>query len=146
MTERIILDIHHSDDYTDYLLMTAGLTNRRIIPMLNPSTQQIKAKSDNHTRVLRCYNIRDELTGQPVESDVNYGSVRIRSRFYLADDGTVNATRAEMVRQVVQEMAINCLMAPENLREVFRHYFPLLWSKRQMIYQDQKLFSHIANI
>jgi hypothetical protein len=140
MTERIILDIHHSDDYTDYLLMTAGLTNKRIIPMLDPSTQQIKAKSDNHTRVLRCYNTREGLTDQPVESDANYGSIRIRSRFYLADDGTVNATHAEMVRQAVQDMATNCLMAPNNIREVFRHYFPFLWSRRQAIYQNPKLF------
>ena len=38
MTDIIILNIQHSDDYTDYLLMTAGLTNNRIIPLVNPSS------------------------------------------------------------------------------------------------------------
>jgi hypothetical protein len=40
MTDKIILYIQHSDDYTDYLLMTAGLTNKRIIPP--GQSQQLK--------------------------------------------------------------------------------------------------------
>ena len=142
MVDKVILDIHHSDDYTDYLLMTAGLTNARIIPMVGASTPVIKAKADNHTLILKCYNTRKELTpwDRPVESDTNYGSVRILSRFYLDDDGTINATNAEIVRQSVQELAINALLSPANLLEVYRQYFPVLWNKRGMIYANPKLF------
>ena len=142
MVDKVILDIHHSDDYTDYLLMTAGLTNARIIPMVGASTPVIKAKADNHTLILKCYNTRKELTpwDRPVESDINYGSVHILSRFYLEDDGTINATNAEIVRQSVQELAINALLSPANLLEVYRHYFPVLWNKREMIYANPKLF------
>jgi len=140
MTDNIILDIHHSDDYTDYLLMTAGLTHKRILPMLSPSAEQIKAKADHNTRVLRCYNVRDEVSDAPVDFNRTYGSIRIRSRYYLQDDGTVNAAHAERVRQSVQAFAMNCLLTPANLREAFRQYFPLLWSKRQFIYGDPKLF------
>ena len=105
MVDKLILDIHHSDDYTDYLLMTAGLTNKRIIPMLSPSTQQVKAASDNHTLILKCYNNRKELSpwDSPVDADTNYGSLRILSRFYLDDDGNINAANAEMIRQTVHE-------------------------------------------
>lgn len=140
MTDKIILDIHHSDNYTDYLLMTAGLTNNKIIPMLSSDAQQIKAKADNHTKVLHCYNTSNGISSSPVDFDPNYNSIRIRSRFYLEEDGTVNAAHAEQVRQSVQEIAMNILMAPHNLREIFRHYFPLLWSKRQIIYDNPKLF------
>ena len=128
MVDKVILDIHHSDDYTDYLLMTAGLTNKRIIPMLNPSTPQVKAASDNHTLILKCYNNRKELSSwdSPVDADTNYGSLRILSRFYLDDDGYINAANAEMVRQTVQETIMNILLSPTNLLEVYRHYFPIL--------------------
>ena len=142
MVDKVILDIHHSDDYTDYLLMTAGLTNKRIIPMLSPSTPQVKAASDNHTLILKCYNNRKELStwDSPVDADTNYGSLRILSRFYLDDDGNINAANAEMVRQTVQETIMNILLSPTNLLEVYRHYFPILWSKRQKIYANPKLF------
>lgn len=142
MTDKIILNIRHSDDYTDYLLMTAGLTNARIIPMVGASPQAIMAKSDNHTLVLTFYITRAEISpwNQPVEADMIYGSVRIFSRFYLEDDGTINAAHAEIVRQSVQELAMNALLSPANLLEVYRHYFPVLWSKRQVIYSNPKLF------
>ena len=142
MTDKIILNIQHSDDYTDYLLMTAGLTNARIIPMVGANTQAIKAKADNHTLVLKFYITREEISpwNLPVEADMNYGSIRIRSRFYLEDDGTINAAHAEIVRQSVQELAMNALLSPANLREVYRQYFPVLWSKREMIYANPKLF------
>ena len=142
MTDKIILNIRHSDDYTDYLLMTAGLTNARIIPMVGASTQAIKAKSDKNTLILKCYNTRGKIPpgNPPVEFDMNYGSACIRSCFYLENDGTINATNAEIVRQSVQEVAMNALLSPANLREVYRHYFPVLWSKQQVIYSNPKLF------
>ena len=142
MVDKIILDIHHSDDYTDYLLMTAGLTNKRIIPMVSPSTPQVKAASDNRTLILKCYNNRKELStwDRPVDVDTNYGSLRILSRYYLDDEGNINATNAEIARQMVQEIAMNILLDPENLQEVYRDHFPLLWSHRQQIFSDPKLF------
>ena len=142
MVDKVILDIHHSDDYTDYLLMTAGLTNARIIPIVGAGTQAIKAKADNHTLILKCYNTRREPSpwDTPVESDTNCGSVRILSRFYLDDDGTINSANAEIVRQTVQEVVLNALLSPANMLQVYRHYFPLLWSKREVIYADPKLF------
>lgn len=142
MVDKVILDIHHSDDYTDYLLMTAGLTNARIIPMVGADTKALKAKADNHTLILKCHNTRKELSpwDRPVEADTNYGSVRILSRYYLADDGSIHAANAEIVRQSVQEVAMHALLSPANLLEVYRHYFPVLWGKRQMIYDNPKLF------
>ena len=142
MVDKVILDIHHSDDYTDYLFMTAGLTNKRIIPMVATSRQTIKAQSDINTLVLRCYNSRSEIGSweSPVSVDLNAGSVRVLSRFYLDDDGSINAVNAEMVRQTIQESVVNALMTPRNLLELYRHYFPILWSKRQMIYANPNLF------
>ena len=142
MVDKVILDIHHSDDYPDYLLMTAGLTNKRIIPMVGASQYQIKAQSDINTLVLRCYNSRSEIGSweSPVSVDPNAGSIRVLSRFYLDDDSSVNAANAEIVRQTVQETIMNILLTPTNLLEVYRHYFPILWSKRQVIYSNPKLF------
>ena len=142
MIDRIILDIHHSDDYTDYLFMTAGLTNKRIIPMVGASQLQIKAATDINTLVLHCINSRARINPweRPVSVNTQVGSVRVLSRFYLDDDGSINAVNAEVVRQTIQEAVMNTLMTPQNLLEVYRHYFPILWSKRQMIYADPKLF------
>ena len=142
MIDKVILDIRHSDDYTDYLFMTTGLTNKRIIPMVGASQRQIKAQSDINTLVLRCYNSRSEIGPweSPVSVDPNAGSVRVLSRFYLDDDGSINAANAEMVRQTIQESVLHVLMMPQNILEVYRHSFPILWSKRQMIYANPNLF------
>lgn len=142
MTDKIILNINHSDDYTDYLFMTAGLTDKRILPMLNPSGEKLRAVRDPNTLVLRCYNSRKELSpwDNPVVADIAAGSIRVLSRFFLADDGTINPGNAEIVRQTIQEALMNVLYSPENLREAFRQYFPLLWRNRQKIYADPRLF------
>ncbi len=122
MVDKVILQIHHSDDYTDYLLMMAGLTNKRIVPVMWGSGDIREIKNDKNTLVLRCYASEKELStwDRPVEFDPNYGSVRILSRFYLADDGSIHAPDAEMVRQAVQEVAMNALLSPANLIEVYR--------------------------
>jgi len=142
MIAKVILNITHSDEYTDYLFMTAGLTNRHIIPMVNPGNDRIKAVKDANTLVMRCYSSRKELTpgDTPVSSNLNTNSIRVLSRFYLNDDDTINTANAEIVRQTIQEMVMNQLMAYDNLCEVYRHHFPVLWNKRQMIYDDPKLF------
>ena len=129
MTDKIILNIQHSDDYTDYLLMTAGLTNNRIIPMVNPSSEKLKAAKDNNTKVLRCYTVHHPMYtwSSPVTGDIDAGSITVNTGYYLEEDGSINYHKAEIVRQSLEEMANNVLMANDNLREAFRHYFPFLW-------------------
>lgn len=142
MTDKIILNIQHSDDYTDYLLMTAGLTNKRIIPMVNPSSEKLKAAKDDNTKVLRCYiqNHPIYAWSSPVTGDIDAGSITVNTGYYLEEDGNINYHKAEIVRQSLEEMADNVLMANDNLREAFRHYFPFLWSSRAKIYADPKYF------
>lgn len=142
MTDKIILNIQHSDDYTDYLLMTAGLTNKRIIPMVNPSSEKLKAAKDNNTKVLRCYTVHHPMYtwSSPVTGDIDAGSITVNTGYYLEEDGSINYHKAEIVRQSLEEMANNVLMANDNLREAFRHYFPFLWGSRAKIYADPKYF------
>ena len=142
MTDKIILNIQHSDDYTDYLLMTAGLTNKRIIPMVNPSSEKLKAAKDNNTKVLRCYTVHHPMYtwSSPVTGDIDAGSITVNTGYYLKEDGSINYHKAEIVRQSLEEMANNVLMANDNLREAFRHYFPFLWGSRAKIYADPKYF------
>lgn len=142
MTDKIILNIQHSDDYTDYLLMTAGLTNKRIIPMVNPSSEKLKAAKDDNTKVLRCYiqNHPIYAWSSPVTGDIDAGSITVNTGYYLEEDGNINYHKAEIVRQSLEEMVNNVLMATDNLREAFRHYFPFLWGCRAKIYADPKDF------
>ena len=142
MVDKVILQIHHGDDYTDYLLMTAGLTNKRIIPVMWGSGDPKEINNDRNTLVLRCFTSRKEMSqwDRPVDADINQGSIRILSRFYLDDNGSINAANAEIVRQTVQEAAFNAMLSPTNLLDVYRHYFPILWNKREMIYGNPKLF------
>lgn len=142
MTDKIILNIQHSDDYTDYLHMTAGLTNKRIIPMINPSSEKLKAAKDNNTKVLRCYTVHHPMYtwSSPVTGDIDAGSITVNTGYYLEEDGSINYHKAEIVRQSLEEMANNVLMANDNLREAFRHYFPFLWGCRAKIYADPKYF------
>ena len=148
MLEKVILNIAHSDSYTDYLIMTAGLTNKRIIPIISPTSDKLKAQMDDTTLVLRCYNSRAEFSpgwDDPVVANIETGSVRINSRFYLDDDGSINTTNAEIVREILKREAINALLTSENLRQVFRHYFPLLWHNRQLIYDDPRLLFDLSH-
>ncbi len=142
MIEKIILNISHSDDYTDYLFMTAGLTNHNIIPLVNPQAGDIKRQSDACTRVIRCYASSRALTDEdhPVSIDPDGNTIRVLTRSYLMEDGAINAAVAEMVRHAIQERLLDILLSRENLREVFRHYFPLLWGRRKKIYSDPRLF------
>lgn len=142
MTDKIILNIHHSDDYTDYLFLTAGLTNKRIIPMIDPSPAEIKAKSDCNTTVIGCYNFHKEPG--PNDSVASYNemthNIHLFSRFYLLDDGTVNATQAELARATIQEVIVGILFSENNLHEYYRRYFPLFWRKRKQIYDTSLMF------
>ena len=142
MIERIILNIHHSDDYTDYLFLTAGLTNKRIIPMLDPSPTELMDRLDGTTLVVDCYN--SGRTPRKNESIASYNqrtrSFNVLSRYYLTEDGSIDATEAEMARTIIQDRLEGILFSDDNLHEVYRRYFPLFWKKRKTIYADPRMF------
>lgn len=146
MTDKIILNIKHSDDYTDYLFLTAALTNRRIFPLLDPRPEEIRRLSDSNTKVIRCYNSRNSCGehDMPISYDEPSGALRILSRYFLEDDGTVNAGKAESLRAMIEETVTERLMAPGNLLEYYRHFFPLYWRKRQTIF-DNPLFFYVRS-
>ena len=142
MTGKIILDIRHSDDYTDFLFMTAALTNKRVVPMLDPSREDIRRQGDNHTLVLRCVNVKREPgpKDRMVSADLVARTIRVLSKSYLLPDGEIDFSKAEAVRGGI-ENAINLfLLEPKNVREVYRHHFPMLWLKREQIYAQPQFF------
>lgn len=61
MIDKVILDIAHSDDYTDYLFMTAALTNSRVIPLIDPSAEELRRQSDGNAFIFKCRNSRKAL-------------------------------------------------------------------------------------
>ena len=140
MIDKIILDIRHSDDYTDYIFATACMTNMRVVPIIGAKDEEIKKQSDLRTRVLRCFGLKRELREGDRVADADSGVIRVLTRYYILDDGTINYTNAERVRATVQECILRVLNEPENIRELFRLNFPLLWSKRQMIYDSPQMF------
>ena len=142
MIEKIILNIHHSDDYTDYLFQTACLTNKRVIPLVNPDRAQIERNSDANTMVLRCLTSADEPgEGRDVISvSATSRTIRLLPKYYLGEDGRVDASHAQMVRSSLEESLRSILLESGNLREAYRRYFPLFWLKRQKIYSDPRLF------
>lgn len=142
MTTRIILNIRHSDNYTDYIFMTACLTNRQVVPLLDPSPAEVKAQSDAHTVVLGCFNSR-KVPG-PGDSIASYDTcthnIRVLSRYYLAEDGSVNPAKAEIARSVIQETIKDILLSSDNIHEVYRRNFPLLWTNKEAIYSNPLFF------
>lgn len=142
MKDKIILDIHHRDSYTDHLFQTAGLTNRRIIPLVDPGQDDIRLRSDANTAVIRCYDTRKELCNgdDPLVYNESTGSIFVRSRYYLDDDGNIDFTRAGTVRDMIEKTVTELLLDPKNLLEVFRVNFPALWACRRRIYADPQLF------
>ncbi len=142
MIDKIILDIHHSDDYTDYLFMTAALTNRRVVPLVGADLDTIRKQSDRHTLTLHCHNSRKELRAgeRTVTVDTLTQSIRVLSRIYLDDDGAIEYSQAEIVRSLIQDAVENILFSPRNLNELYRQYFPLFWANRQRIYDNPQLF------
>lgn len=142
MTDKIILNIRHSDDYTDYLFLTSAFTNRRVIPLVDPDPEEIKRLSDRNTKVIRCFRHRTacEASDRPVEYNEMSGALHILSRYYMEDDGTILHQKAETVRMLISEAITEQLMAPKNLGEVYRLNFPLLWRKRHTIYENPQFF------
>ncbi len=148
MTDRIILNIRHSDSYTDYLLQTCWLRNPRVIPLVDPTGEELRAQTRTGTLVLHCFNSRREpVPGDQIVREVNFlvpphqkRSIEVLSRCFLDDQGRIDPTIAETARAQIQQILMNILYAERNLQEVYNHYFPLLWEKRQLIYSNPNLF------
>lgn len=142
MINKIILNIPHSDDYTDYLFMTAALTNHRVVPMLNPVQKEIKRQSDVNTLVLRCINVHKlpDEDDRIVKADPMSKTICVMSKYYLLEGGEIDHHRAEMTRASIEHAINNILMDPRNLREVFRQHLPLLWMKRKEIFANPQFF------
>lgn len=142
MTEKVILVIHRSDGYTDYLLQTVALTNRRVVPMIDPSPEAYSREYFPGVTVFHCFNTRDgeSVDGEPVRFDDESGVVRVHSRYYLGDDGGVDPRKAEYVRALIEEAVNDRLLGDGNLRELYRRYFPLLWKNRERICSDPRFF------
>lgn len=148
MTDRIILNIRHSDSYTDYLLQTCWLRNHRIIPLVDPTGEELRAQTRPGTLVLHCFNSRREpAPGEQMVREVNFmipphhkRSIEVLSRCFLDDQGEINPTIAETARVQLEQILTNILYAKRNQQEVYNYYFPLLWEKRQLIYSNPNLF------
>ena len=142
MIERIILDIKHSDDYTDYLFQTAALTNKRIIPIVGATEQEIIYAGWPTTLILRCEGRDGEpgLQMRPVWFNEYSRMICLSRDSYLREDGSIDSTQAGSVRETIEGKLLAILENKENLRDVYRHYFWLLWEKREKIYEDPRLF------
>lgn len=142
MIDKIILNISHSDDYTDYLFMTAALTNRRVIPLLDPTPEQIREQSDANTMILRCINIQKEpgQDGRIVNADEISKSICVHSKSYLLDEGKIDSHKAELARSSIGRAIDLFLSNPQNLRKVFRQNMPLLWARRKLIFANPQYF------
>ena len=136
MTERIILDIAHSDDYTDYLFQSAALRNHRIIPLVNPSKEELRRMSDATTLVLHGDNLRKEANelGDLAFFEYLTDTIHVCSKSYLSDDGDIDFSKAGQARIEIEEQLDFILLGSINQQELFREYFPLLWTHRQRIY------------
>ena len=101
MIRKIILNIRHSDDYTDYLLMTSALTDKRIVPLLDPNDNVLQLVTDSKTLVLRC----EASNGEPRERrkpgpglfiNQGKGEVVVFPKYYYHADGSIDSTHAEL--------------------------------------------------
>ena len=142
MTEKIILDICHSDDYTDYLFQTAALRNHRITPLVDPTSEELERLSGKNTLVVHCDNFRREADKEGNLSTYEYltDTIHVFSKSYLSDDGAIDYHRAEQARAEIEEHLKYCLTGPHNQQEAYREYFPLLWEKRKLIYETPDFF------
>ena len=142
MVERIVLSIRHSDHYTDFLFQTAGLTNRRIIPLVDPDPAALRTAAGSNALVIKCFRSNDETIPNdlPVLFNPVLNTLRVYARWYLAGDGSIDAARADMVRDMIRREVESLLLRPMNVRQVYLQYFPLLWYRRQNIFEDTRLF------
>lgn len=143
MIEFIILNIHHSDDYTDYLFQTAALTNPRVLPMVNPTQEELDAaRKREFSVVYNCYGrFRDSRMVAPsVLSHSINRTITVQTHYYISEDGSINLTEAEIARALIEKELYEQLDAPKNLREIYRHYFFGIWKNRERIYANPLYF------
>ncbi len=142
MTDKIILDIRHRDNYTDNLFLTAGLANRRIIPMIDPGQEEIRSRMDDSTKVIRCFDTRKQCGegDEPIVYNEASGTIFVLSRYYLDESGAIDFNRAGHVRDLIEKVLDEILFSPENIMAVYHRHFPLLWRGRQEIFATPELF------
>ena len=143
MIEFIILNIHHSDDYTDYLFQTAALTNPRVLPMVNPTQEELDAaRKKNFSVVYNCYGrFRDpRMVAPSVLSHSINRTITVQTHYYISEDGSINLTEAETARALIEKELNEQLNAPKNLRDIYRHYFFGIWKNRELIYANPLYF------
>jgi len=142
MIEKIILAIAHSDDYTDYLFQTACLTNKRVIPMLNPTASEMYDATGRNTVVYRCdgkYRDPQMMAPSVFANSINR-TITVLTHYYLREDGSIDMTEAEIARAMIEKVLLETLESPQNLREVYRQYFTGLWENRKTIYSTPQFF------
>lgn len=142
MTNKIILHIYHSDDYTDYLFQTAALTNKRVLPMIDPGRDEIALHYTPQTTILYCYVSQDEDYDQdePVCFDERHRRICVYTSYYLDKEGSIDSYKADYVRALIEKVINDMLMDPENLMEIYRENFPQLWHHRDKIYANPNYF------
>ena len=142
MTNKIILHIYHSDDYTDYLFQTAALTNKRVFPMIDPGRDEIATHYTLRTTILHCCVSRNEDydRDEPVWFDEHIRRICVYACYYLDKDGSIDSNKANYVRSFIEKVINDILLAPENLMDIYREYFPLLWRHRDIIYSNPRYF------
>jgi len=142
MTDRIILHIFHSDDYTDYLFLTAALTNKHVIPMIDPRRSEVASQFTPKTRMLYCYNSRSKEYDRdaPVLFDERHRKLCVYTRYFMDDNGIVDPHKADYVRALIEKVIVDLLTDPTNLMEIYRDSFPLLWKHRDIIYSNPQYF------
>ncbi len=127
MIERIILDIKHSDNYTDHLFQTAALKNKRVIPMLNPSPEELEAVKDENTIIYHCHSTYcDPGIKSPIDFDDTPRAITVSTHYYIRPGGTVDGYKADDIRQRIEEHLLDELESDENLRETYKQTFAIL--------------------
>ena len=146
MIRKIVLNIRHSDDYTDYLLMTSALTDKRIVPLLDPNDNVLQLVTDSKTLVLRC----EASNGEPRERrkpgpglfiNQGKGEVVVFPKYYYHADGSIDSTHAELVRSQLNDALHTILYCTNNINKLYIRCFPFLWKYRQKIYDNPQFFS-----
>lgn len=142
MIDNVILDIAGSDDYTDYLFMTAALTNSRVAPLLNPTEEELRRMRNGNSFVFKCRNSRKELAAgdRTVAVDEYSHTIVVLSRIYLDDEGNISIADAEIVRDLIRKAVTGALESSWNLKEVYRFHFPTFWAARERIYANPRFF------
>ena len=137
LVKRIVLDIRHSNDYLDYMFMTACFTDKRVVPMIDAAPEVIARLNEPETQVILCL-------GHPSEHEASLSEESeafvIEPSDYLDNSGEINTAKMEQTRNTIKSHVERILYHNDNTREAFIHYFPLLWENRKTIYDNPQFF------